>query len=447
MTATAALADRQTGTLGLGAQLGYGIGQLAGQIFRDVPSLLLLFFMTTVLGIAPAIAGTAIFVPKLIWGVGFDMLVGIVSDRWQRRIQRRYWLLAGALGAPVAMLLLFHVPAGSTTLRVGYIACVFSLYMMVFASFSVPYLAIAGELTSDSRQRNVIMAWRLVFTAVGVLASGAMAPAIVQSQGGGQAAYETMAVVLAIICPVALLIAFFGSGHAARQSAYAASTNARVRLSPRQAVSVLLAPRFSVLLSANLLQLMGGGMGYASMLYFLTYNMGRADAFQLIGGLVFAACAGIVVSQPLWVAIAARIGKRRTYIVSTMLFAATYAIWAFAAQWGTAAAYVLSFVAAIGNAGWTMLGFSMMSDIASEDHDNAGLYSAAWIATDKIAFALGGTLLVGLMLSAFGFDSGRAVAGLSQDPSALIGIMVSFGLAPATLNILGGLILARWGRD
>ncbi len=445
--ATAALAPRTAGTLGLGAQLGYGVGQIAGQVFRDVPSLLLLFFMTTVLGIAPAIAGTAIFVPKLVWGVGSDMLVGILSDRWQRRVQRRYWLLAGALGAPVAMLLLFHVPEGSTTLRVAYVAFAFSIYMMVFASFSVPYLAIAGELTADSRQRNVIMAWRLVFTAIGVLTAGAVAPAIVQSHGGGQAAYETMALVLAVVCPLALLAAFFGAGHAAKQSAFVTSTAARVRLTPREAISVLLAPRFSVLLGVNLLQLMGAGMAYASMLYFLSYNMARTDAFRLIGGLVLVACAGIVVSQPLWVGIAARIGKRRTYIVSTILFASTYAVWAFAAGWGTAAAYGLSFVAAVGNAGWTMLGFSMMSDIASEDDRHAGLYAAAWIATDKIAFALGGTLLVGLMLSAFGFDSTRAVAGLPQAPGALVGVMVSFGLAPAALNVLGALILGRWGRN
>ena len=39
--------------LGLGGQVGYGFGQIAGQVFRDVPSLLLLFFMTTVLGISP----------------------------------------------------------------------------------------------------------------------------------------------------------------------------------------------------------------------------------------------------------------------------------------------------------------------------------------------------------------------------------------------------------
>ena len=31
--------------IGLGRQIAYGSGQVAGQVFRDVPSLLLLFFL------------------------------------------------------------------------------------------------------------------------------------------------------------------------------------------------------------------------------------------------------------------------------------------------------------------------------------------------------------------------------------------------------------------
>jgi GPH family glycoside/pentoside/hexuronide:cation symporter len=175
--------------------------------------------------------------------------------------------------------------------------------------------------------------------------------------------------------------------------------------------------------------------------------MARTDAFQLIGGLVLAACAGIVVSQPLWLRIGVAKGKKRAYILGSVIYALSYAIWAFAAHWGTAIAYVLSFVAAVGNSGWTMLGFSMMSDVSGDDDRHAGLYSAAWVATDKVGFALGGTLLVGLVLSGFGFSSTRAVAGLPQTPLALTGVMIAFGLAPAALNALGGLVLWRWGRQ
>lgn len=431
--------------MGLSTQLGYGVGQIAGQVFRDTPSLLLLFFMTTVLGIAPALAGAAIFIPKLVFGVGFDMAVGIYSDRWQQRIPRRWWLLAGAIGAPLAMLLLFHVPEGSTTLRVAYVAIIFSLYMGVYAIFSVPYLAISSEITSDSQTRTVLMAWRLVFTSVGVLIASGAAPFIVQATGGGQAGYETMARVLAVICPVVLLIAFFTLGKVRTPIAH--PTETPVRLKPGQALAVLARPRFAILCGVSIMQLAGSGMGYASLLYFLAYNIGRTDALQVIGGIIAAACAGIVLAQPLWVALAKRIGKRRAYIVGSIIYGVTYIIWALSAQAGVGFAYVLSFVAAIGNSGWAMLGFSMLSDIAADDEKHKGLYSAAWVASDKIGFALGGTLLVGIILSAFGFDAARAVQGLPQSESALVGVMFAFGFVPGALNLLGAAILAKWGRD
>lgn len=431
------------GRLDLGAQLGYGVGQIAGQVFRDVPSLLLLFFLTTVLGIAPAVAGAAIFVPKLVFGVGCDLAVGVLSDRWRHRVARRWWLLAGAAGAPLAMILLFHVPDGSTTLRVAYVAVAFSLYMAVYACFSVPYLAISGELTSNPQTRTVLMAWRLVFTAVGVLVASAVAPAIVQARGGGQPGYEAMALVLAVICPTAILLTFLTIS----RRSLAPPPAAQRRLSLRQGVAALRKPRFAVLCGVNVMQLMGSGMGYASLLYFLSYNMGRSDALEVIGGVVLAACVGIVVAQPMWVAIATRLGKRRGYVLGSILYSASYIVWALSAAADVKFAYLLSFLAAIGNSGWAMLGFSMIADIAGDDAAHGSLYSAAWVASDKIGFALGGTLLVGLILSGFGFDSARAVRGLPQGHLALVGVMFAFGFVPAALNLSGAAILAKWGRD
>ena len=433
--------------LDLGAQAGYGVGQIAGQVFRDVPSLLLLFFMTSVLGIEAAVAGAAIFVPKLFWGVLCDVSVGVLSDRWKARMQRRWWLVIGAIGAPVAMLLLFHVPEGSTSLRLAYVAGAFSLYMAVFASFSVPYLAIAGELSSDPQQRTVLMAWRLVFTAVGVLVSGALAPILVQANGGGQPGYEAMARVLAIICPLALALSFFGIGRAMRQSNFVADTAPRVRLSFRQAIKVLAAPRFSVLLGINTLQLAGQGMAYAAMLYFLSYNMGRVDALKQVGVIVLTMCGGIILSQPGWVKLAAQLGKRPVYCMAVLLYLSMYVIWGFVPQAPLWVIYSLAFFAAVGNSGWAMLGFSMLSDISGEDEKNAGLYSAAWVAADKIGFALGGTLLLGFVLSGFGFDSVRAVAGLQQSSSALSGVVIAFALLPAAMNLLAVAIFAKWGRN
>lgn len=428
------------------AYIGYGVGQIAGQVFRDVPSLLLLFYLSTVIGIEVGVAGAAIFFPKFIFGIGSDMLVGILSDRWKARMARRWWLLAGALLSPLAMILLFHVPQGSDTMRISYVVAAFSLYMAVFASFSVPYLAMAGEMADSSAGRTLLMAWRLVFTAIGVLVAGALAPMLVEHFGGGQPGYEAMALVLAAICPVSLLIAFFGSGTRG-ETAPADTLNARIaRMTTGQVLAVLWRPRFRTLFMANLLQLIGSGMGYAALMYFLSYNMKRTDALEVVGLVVLAACAGIIVAQPMWVWVAGRFGKVQGYIAGSLIYSLSYLVWMISAEAGVAFAVFLSFTAAIGNSGWAMTSFSMLADISSEDEGNAGLYSAAWVAADKIAFALGGTLLVGMTLSAFGFDTHAAMTGAPQTDQALLGVAVAFGLIPPLLNLSGAALLGLWSR-
>lgn len=428
---------------GLPAQVAYGFGQIAGQVFRDVPSLLLLFFMTSVLGVSPALAGTAIFVPKLVGGIVFDVSAGLLSDRLQARFARRHWLLIGALAAPAAMIALFHVPSGSEGEMATYVATAFALYMAVFACLSVPYLAIAGDLQLSPHQRTVLMAWRLAFTAIGVLIAGAVAPAYAAASGGGQPGYEAMAQMLAALCAVSLLVGWWGAGAAARRVGLRPAVQEVLTL--RSALLALSDRRFSVLALVNLLQLVAAGMAYAGLMYFISYNLGISDALNRVGPVVLIASIGIIVAQPVWVKVAARIGKRRAYVAAALIHAVAHLGWGASAWGGLPLLYGFALVLGIGNSGWAMLGFSMVSDIAGEG--KAGLYSAVFIALDKIAFALGGALITGLILSAFGFNAAAATHGGPQPAAALTGILVVFALAPATCNLIAAATFARWGRD
>lgn len=425
--------------LSLTSQIAYG----AGQVYRDVPSLLLLFFMTSVLGVSPALAGSAIFLPKLIGGIVFDVSVGLVSDRLAHRFDRRHWLLIGAGAAPAAMIALFHVPSGSETTIAAYVAVAFAFYMAAFASFSVTYLAVAGDLLLTPHQRTVLMAWRLAFTALGVLIAGAIAPAYAASFGGGKVGYAAMALMLAVLCSISLIIGWWGAGRAKRSVGSRAASQEQLTLGA--ALTALADPRFSVLAIVNLLQLVAAGMAYAGLMYFISYNLAESDPLSKVGSVVLISCFGILAAQPFWVKLAARIGKRRAYVAAALIHACAHLGWA-AANWGgLPLLYGFALVLGIGNSGWAMLGFSMVGDIAGEG--KAGLYSAVYIALDKIAFALGGALIIGLILSAFGFDAGAATTGGRQPASALTGILIAFALAPAACNIVAAALFARWGRD
>lgn len=427
-------------------QVTYGNGQIAGQVMRDVPSLLLLFFMTNTLGIPAAVAGTAIFVPKLLVAASSDILVGVMADRFKAKLPFYWWLLFGAILAPIAMLLLFNVPDASQGFQVGYIAIVLSLYMAVFASFSVPYLAIAAALSNDPHQRTVLMAWRLVFTAIGILVAGGLAPSLIDQWGGDKRAYSLLSGLLAAICCISLIIAFIGSRKALIMADPIAADTVSASLDLGEMLKAVSLPRFSVLLTANIIQLTGTGMSYAAMLYFLTYAMAIENPFAAIGIVIALTTLGIILAQPMWVALSKRSSKKTVYIAGSILHGVVIALWGLSASFiGTSGAYFLSFMIGVANSGWAMLGFSMVADIAGKSR--SGLFSSIWIAADKIGFALGGTFLIGVTLSTFGFDSAKAVAGLAQSSGAITGTVMAFAFIPAAFYFVGATIMGIWGQD
>jgi GPH family glycoside/pentoside/hexuronide:cation symporter len=184
-------------------------------------------------------------------------------------------------------------------------------------------------------------------------------------------------------------------------------------------------------------------MAYASMIYFITYQLHRPDAFKQVGIITLLACATIVLAQPLWVRISTALGKRSTYILSSLFYALVAAGWVVAGHLGLWAIYVFGALLGVSNSGWTLMGYSMVSDLS--DDGRGGLYASIWVAADKIGFALGGTLLVGLILSIFGFDSLRALAGLPQVRSAITGVVLSYSAGPALLSLAAACLLAKWG--
>jgi Na+/melibiose symporter-like transporter len=231
-----------------------------------------------------------------------------------------------------------------------------------------------------------------------------------------------------------LVIAYFAAAAAPRQGEPSAKPSFGALL------GAVATPSFLALLGPVLLQLVGSGLSYASMLYFVIYNLGRADGFAMLGVLVLIMTAGIVLGQPIWLALSKRIGKHPTYLIATAGYGLSLGAWALLnASSPIAASYLAAASLAVFNSGWALASYSMLGDIIAEDaahngRDRGGVFSSLWIAADKIGFALGGTLLVGLLLSAFNFDSAKAVIGAPQAESAQLGIAIAFGFAPFALN-------------
>jgi Na+/melibiose symporter-like transporter len=430
---------------------GYGIGQIAGQLFRDTPSLLLLFFLTNVMGISPAIAGTAIFIPKVVLGAVFDLGIGAASDRFADRMPRRNWFVVAGLAAPVAMLGVFAVPQASVGFQVAWVMLAFSFYMAVYSSFSVPYLAMLAEMTADPKERTELMGWKHSFGGIGLLLSSSVAPMAVSALGADQRAHLITMGTIGVACLVFMLIAWRVAGRIPRlpQSA----TDGAAGRSVFAGLSRAFADRRFVILSLSaVVMTISAGIGYASFPFFVKYSMGRAAPLHDLG--VMAAIMGVAVifGSPLWVMVSGRIGKVPAYIMAAAGHGAVVFVWGLVPHAPIEVAYVLSGLMATCNAGWGTVVLSLLSDCiaqAREDfgENRAGSYSAIWSAIEKAGIALGGTLIVGLLLSWFGFDSGAAKQGLPQTEAALFGILFCYSFLPGVAKLMAAGMIWKFVRE
>jgi glycoside/pentoside/hexuronide:cation symporter, GPH family len=418
---------------------GYSLGSLGTGIFSTVPSVLLLFFMTDVLGVSAALAALAVSLPKLL-DIVVDPLVGSLSDRTRSRWgRRRPYLLVGALSMGATFFMLFAVPPFAEPISsFWYVTIVFTVSAAAYSVFAVPYIAMPAEMSPDPHTRTVIVSWRMAFALAGILIGSAGVPALVAALGGGRAGFAAMSAIIGAFCLAVMLATFF----ATRSIPSGERSDTVVPLSAQLRLMLANKP-FFVLLIVYVVQLTGLGAFSAVVPYLTIYVLGRDDAFV---GLIFLCLVGsAVVSSALWSLPARYLGKRRAYAVAVLLYAAAnLGLLSVSAQ-NINLLFPLAALMGAGFGGMQVLPFAMVTDTIQLDAQRSGLrreglFTGLWTAGEKAGLAFG-PLVAGLMLSAFGFveSTGTRVA---QPESALIGITIIACIVPSML-LLSSLIFLR----
>lgn len=419
----------------------YGAGAVGTAIFGTVPSLLLLYFMTDTLGIAPGLAGATLAAGKL-WDVVIDPLVGALSDRtrtaWGRR---RPWMLAGALTMPVAFALLFSVPDLATpSARWLWVLACYVAASTAFAVYQVPYVAMPAEMSDDADEQTVLMAWRMSAMVVGILVSGAVAPQLVRVGGGDRAGWALMGRALAAICAAAMLTAFAGTR--------AAPTLARGRAAPlgAQLAAVLRNAPFRLLVLAIVVQLVAMSTLVAVVPYVATYLVGGGETTVTL--LFLCLVVPALVAMPAWVAVERRLGRIGAWSVATVVFAVLNVglVVAGPGRFGLVAATVACMGLAYG--GTQVFPYALLPDAiaagrARSGIEQGGVLAGLLTASEKSGNALG-ALLAGAVLQVSGFVEASGGATPAQPASALDGIRVCAAILPAALLLASLPVLRRW---
>jgi GPH family glycoside/pentoside/hexuronide:cation symporter len=128
-------------------RIGFGIGSLATATYAVVPGLVLLYYLTNVLGVTAALAGFVVFLPKLL-DLVYNPIVGRLSDSTVSRLgPRRPWMIAGMITFPLGFVSIFFSPFDGNAAAL-WVAGALALTGLGFSAFVIPYSVLPAELGS-----------------------------------------------------------------------------------------------------------------------------------------------------------------------------------------------------------------------------------------------------------------------------------------------------------
>ncbi|MFG6428913.1 MFS transporter [Roseateles sp. LYH14W] len=444
--------------MSLRTMLAYGVGQTGAQVFRDTPAVLLPVFLTTLLGVPAWLSGFVVLGPKL-WVILCDPLMGAWSDRLKSRVGRAPFLLIGALLTALGFMGLFSFTGFSSPVMAAVaIGVLFALASTAFSAFSVPYLAVAAELSDDPHERTRILTWRVVFSVVGVILSVGLAQPLVFHLGGGPEGWRGMALILGGLSLVTMLATPLGLH---RQLRSAINSTAAAVATTGLAAGLRAARRnkpYLRLVCTHFIQSCSLACSYTMVAFIFIYAIGKID---LLLPFVLVMSAAALAAQPFWLGLSRRIGKRSAFLLACAGWVGVTLSW-LVVRPGTDVLLTLPFfgplasehlwvllravVIGITNSGFLLLMLSLLTDAIKRGDDEAGkdgpddegLLSGVFSAIEKLAFAVG-PLLAGFALSLSGFAS--STTGMAQQsPQVVSSIVLLYSVVPAAGMVISLLV-------
>ncbi len=375
------------------------------------------------LGLDLALIGTLLLAVRVLDAFS-DPLLGVMADRIPARYGGRKAMLAAAVPVVAAgMFLLFHPPAGGIGL-VSWLAMSLILVYLGLSAASISYFALGSALSRDYVERTRISAARGGAALVGVLLAAALPEVLAQRYG----ATEGLALFSAGYAPL-LLIAVGITVAVGPQSMMLGGMR---RLTVSGLWSPMRNPRFRRLATVFLINGVAAAIPATLLLFYVADVLRRPDLTAMFLVLYFVAGAA---GMPLWVRLAASVGKARAWLLAMVLAVAAF-IWAYFLGPGDVVAFaVVCVLSGLAFGADLALPASLLADVIDDDTGQAGrpdgVYFGLWHLLEKLALALAAGIALPL-LQWLGY-----VPGSATDPVGALSLV--YALVPCAIKLLAAL--------
>lgn len=445
---------------GLSEKIGYGFGDMSSSMFWKIFSYYLPFFYSNIFGLSLAHAGTLVLVTKLYDAVS-DPVMGLIADRTNTRWGKyRPYLLWIAIPFAVAGVLAFFTPqTDNYTFKHVYAYVTYILMMTVYTAINVPYGAMLGVMTDDSREKSVFSSFRMFFAFIGsFIAMGSFEPLLKLRQSilgtlpaewtlaDSTPADWTIAVsVIGIVCAVLFILSFVMTRERVTEAEMAKEP---VKENSDETAKTSVAEDLKALVANGpWWMLLGGGIaillfncvrGGAAAYYFAdvlgTNAIFTLALFLTVGEI--SQLVGVVVTVP----VSEKIGKKATFLLVLAAVTILSIIVAFlpetpAGMWALLVSQILICIAIGIN---SPLLWSMFADVADyselkNGRASTGLIFSSSSMAQKFGAAFGSAIVLWVLM-AFGYDNAK---GAVQTPEALATIKALISWIPAIGSAAG----------
>ncbi len=182
-------------------KVGYGSGDVAGNVVYAFLSSFVMVYLTDTIGLASGIVGTLIAISKLFDGFT-DIFFGSMIDKTHNKLGKaRPWMLYGYIGCAITLVACFAVPASlGRTAQYAWFFIAYTLLNSVFyTANNIAYSALTSLVTKNSKERVQMGSYRFIFAFTTSLLIQTITVGFVDMCGGNAAAWRLVAIIYAII--------------------------------------------------------------------------------------------------------------------------------------------------------------------------------------------------------------------------------------------------------
>ncbi|MBL8539236.1 MAG: MFS transporter, partial [Betaproteobacteria bacterium] len=380
-------------------------------------------FYADVLGMPIAVIGFVLLTVRIVDAVQ-DPLLGYWSDRGFTRFGgRRFFIGAAAPLLAFGMVALFHPEWRGSAPPALWLTATLIVVYLGYSIASISYQALGAEMSGDYVERTRITAAREGLSLVGVLLAAA-APDLLARAFGERAGLPMFSL---FFVPLLALCVWLVVRYAPRPP------RATAVLAPGGVFAGMIEPlangRFRALLLVFVLNGIAASIPATLVLFYIDDVLQRPDLGGAFLALYFA-CGAL--GMPVWVRLAALIGKKRAWLVGMLLSVVGF-FWAFALGPGDAAAFAaVCALSGLGLGADLALPPSLLADVIDHDARGAearaqGAYFGLWNLVTKLNLALAAGIALPL-LALLGYEPGAAAR-------SVLALGVLYALVPSALKL------------